>query len=510
MPSRKPGYRDPVSLMGQTLGSAPLIPCPLLGLHRWWGAGSLNNLPLIMACSSISESLSTPVFQNMLEENTTAIRTGGSLSSRWTSATLSQNYRRLFLIRPFAVAAGIIKTVRLLRNGHLLLEVASAVQSQIVNNLDNLAGCPVTASPHRTLNTCKGVFRCAQLVDCDEEKTLRELKPQGVLAITNITVKDDSGGTRNTNTFIITFKTSTIPKHLHIGYLRLSVSTYIPNPLCCFNCQKFGHGKNACTTSLCKCGQVGHISDHCTSEPKCLNCNGNHSAFHKNCPEWLFEQKVQQVKAERGISFIEAHKIVSTESEGRPAQGGCSTAAVVASKSGSTQPTTPSLQVQTDLTWPEGQKVPSVLPPSASSTCQHTHTTTDKLSSNNPGKWQSSQSPPHPSSSNKNNFNAPHSKPPDKGKKIKRPKLNRPPKSDSEIPTSKSISRWTRRPMTVAPQNQTSQTHFLTTMANILQWNIRGLQANKEKLHNYAFILHSSHHYLSPGDLSKGKQNSYI
>jgi len=33
MPSRKPGYRGPVSLMGGTLGSAPWIPCPLLGLR---------------------------------------------------------------------------------------------------------------------------------------------------------------------------------------------------------------------------------------------------------------------------------------------------------------------------------------------------------------------------------------------------------------------------------------------------------------------------------------------
>ena len=61
------------------------------------------------------------------------------------------------------------------------------VQSRIVNKLDNLAGCPVTASPHRTLNSCKGVIRCGPLVDCDKQDTLSELKPQGVSDITNIT-----------------------------------------------------------------------------------------------------------------------------------------------------------------------------------------------------------------------------------------------------------------------------------------------------------------------------------
>jgi len=164
-----------------------------------------------------------------------------------------------------------------------------------VNKLDNLAGCPVTACPHRTFNTCKVVIRCAQLVDCDEEETLRELKPQGVSAITIITVKDNSGGS---NTFIITLKTPSIPKYLHIGYLRLPVSTYIPNLLRCFNCQEFGHGKKACRgrETCAKCGQVGHISD----QPKCLNCNGNHSAFDKNCHKWLFEKKGAASEAKEG------------------------------------------------------------------------------------------------------------------------------------------------------------------------------------------------------------------
>ena len=100
-----------------------------------------------------------------------------------------------------------MKTVRLLRNGHFLLQVASTVQCRIMNKLENLAGCLVTANIHSTLNTCKEVIRCAKVLDCDEPERLRELKPQGVSAITNFTVKEDSGSSRNTNTFIITLKT---------------------------------------------------------------------------------------------------------------------------------------------------------------------------------------------------------------------------------------------------------------------------------------------------------------
>jgi len=177
---------------------------------------------------------------------------------------------------------GAVKTVRPLRNGDFLLEVTSAVQSRIVNKLDKwVAGCPVTASPHRTLNTCKGVIRCAPLVDCDKDQTLKELKSQGVSDITNITVKHDSGSRRNTNTFINTFKAPAIPKYLHVGYLRVRVSMYIPNPLRWFKCQKFGHGKNACRgREICAtCGQIGHTSNDCTNEPKCPNCTGNHTVL---------------------------------------------------------------------------------------------------------------------------------------------------------------------------------------------------------------------------------------
>ena len=241
-----------------------------------------------MASSSVINSSSTLLLQDAENENERL----GCHYDRWFVVQSVDTGHPISKLSPFILdkaihsAVDAVKTVRRLRNGDFLLEVTSAVQSCIVSKLDNLAGCPVTASPHRTLNSCKGVIRCGPLVDCDKQDTLSELKPQGVSDITNITVKDDSGSRRNTNTFIITFKAPSIPKHLRIGYIRVPVSPYIPNPLRCFKCQKFGHGKNACRgrETCATCGQVGHTSSNCTSEPKCPNCTGNHTAFSKSCP----------------------------------------------------------------------------------------------------------------------------------------------------------------------------------------------------------------------------------
>jgi len=283
--------------------------------------------------------------------------------------------------------------------------MVSAAQSRCLNKLDNLAGCPVTASLYRTLNSCRGVIRCWPLVDCDKEEILDELQSQGVTDIYNILTKDDSGGRRNTNTFIITFKAASVPKHIKIGYLRVSVEIYILNPLHCFNCQKFGHSKNACEgTEICaKCGQAGQGGNSCSNEIKCPNCSGFHAAYSKDCPKWLLEKNVQRIKAERGISFTEARKIAAAEIKNRASLGSRTAAAVVSSRSGPTPLTTRSVDVHTDLTLPNGQDRPLLVPPSAcktQKTCQTTSAVpaakpcSNVENSRSPGKGRPDRPPP--------------------------------------------------------------------------------------------------------------------
>ena len=191
---------------------------------------------------------------------------------------------------------GTAQNVRRLPDGNILVKVATAAQSRKIAKLQTLANCPITVSPYRSLNTCKGVIR-----DCAKDEILEGLKSQGVIDMFNITVKDIFGGRRNTNTFIVTFRLTTIPKHLKVGLLRMSVSLYIPNPLHCFNCHKYGHGKSSCKgRAVCaKCGQGDHNSDSCINELKCVNCSGSHAAFSKDCPSGYWRRKYSRSKWNR-------------------------------------------------------------------------------------------------------------------------------------------------------------------------------------------------------------------
>jgi len=180
--------------------------------------------------------------------------------------------------------------------------------------LTQLAGVPVKVSPHRSLNTSRGVIRSRDIADCNVEEIVEELQPQGVTA-SSITHVRDGDSRRRTNTVILTFASLQPPKHITAGYLRVPVEPYIPNPLHCFNCQKYGHSSRACkSTALCvHCGETGHEAAQCKNHQKCINCKGDHSASSRECPKWKLEKRVQQIKVERGISFPDARKAVLLE-----------------------------------------------------------------------------------------------------------------------------------------------------------------------------------------------------
>ena len=99
--------------------------------------------------------------------------------------------------------------------------------------------------------------------------------------------------------------------YIRVGYYRVAVSQFIPSPVRCYKCQKFGHTKFNCRKNeVCnKCGKEDHTdSQQCTNEANCANCKGNHASNYKTWPKWKEETEIQRIKAERGISYTEAKK----------------------------------------------------------------------------------------------------------------------------------------------------------------------------------------------------------
>ncbi|GFT24832.1 uncharacterized protein TNCV_3021241 [Trichonephila clavipes] len=110
-------------------------------------------------------------------------------------------------------------------------------------------------------------------------------------------------------------ETPTLPSNIKAGYLNCKLHPYIPNPLRCFKCQRFGHSQNSCLGQLTcsRCAAVGHSSTDCTLEPKCINCSQIHTTDSKLCPKWKTEKEIQTIKTNRNISYFEAQKLIAPQ-----------------------------------------------------------------------------------------------------------------------------------------------------------------------------------------------------
>ncbi|XP_023243206.1 uncharacterized protein LOC111641286 [Centruroides sculpturatus] len=219
-----------------------------------------------------------------------------------------------FLIQKlFESTIGHLKKTQKLRSGDLLVETASPQQSAKLLAAKKLGDIEVTVTPHGSLNSSRGVISEFDLMSEDESDIQIGLSDQGVTAVRRISIRRD-GKLIPTKHLILTFNKPTLPSFITAGYLRCPVRPYVPNPLRCFKCQRFGHSQTSCRgKSICaQCGTEGHESTECTSTPCCVNCKDAHPSYSRKCPEWQREKEIQRVKTVNNLPYKEGRLMVTS------------------------------------------------------------------------------------------------------------------------------------------------------------------------------------------------------
>ncbi|GFX70222.1 RNA-directed DNA polymerase from mobile element jockey [Trichonephila clavipes] len=167
---------------------------------------------------------------------------------------------------PFAIHKAIIgiggepKSVKRLRSGDLLIETSSALQTKSFLLAKSFLDSPITISPHKTLNSCRGVISESDLLTIPDAEILDGFSDQGVIQVRRITIKKDNS-VIPTKHLILTFNKPKLPTTIKAGYLNCKIRPYIRNPLCCFRCQRFGHSQTSCHGQLTcsRCASAGHF-----------------------------------------------------------------------------------------------------------------------------------------------------------------------------------------------------------------------------------------------------------
>nr|XP_015910660.2 uncharacterized protein LOC107441797 [Parasteatoda tepidariorum] len=237
---------------------------------------------------------------------------------------------------------GEVASVKKLRSGDLLVQVSSEKQATTLSTCTNICSFSVNITPHRTLNTSRGVISQSEFINDTEENIVEELRDQHVIAVRRIKIRRD-GQLIPTKHLILTFATPNLPSAVKLAWYNCPVRPYVPNPLRCFQCQRFGHSKASCRSKpICaRCSSSDHADTTCELPPHCVNCNGDHAAYSRNCTKWSQEKEIQSVKVLQNVTFNEARRIVTART---PRPGVSYSAAIKVTKcSVSTQTNLPPL-----------------------------------------------------------------------------------------------------------------------------------------------------------------------
>ncbi|VDI24362.1 Hypothetical predicted protein [Mytilus galloprovincialis] len=198
-------------------------------------------------------------------------------------------------ISPFVIQksiqsiAGTVKNVSKMRSGNLLVECNNKSPSANLLKMKTINGFAVSASAHASLNSSKGIIRdrSQYLSDLTPEEICEEFSNQGVTDVVRFQIKKDDQVIK-INTYLLTFKTPTPPSSLKLGCFGIKVDIYIPNPIRCFKCQKFGHGTKQCherNISYTEAKQIASVSSDfkpTTSKKPSYGIKGSCSFSHES------------------------------------------------------------------------------------------------------------------------------------------------------------------------------------------------------------------------------------
>jgi len=83
------------------------------------------------------------------------------------------------------------------------------------------------------------------------------------------------------NSVLLIFEKDQLPDHTSIDFTPYHVREYIPTPTRCVKCNAYGHVVKHCRgNETCSKCSGGHSYESCRKKdnPKCISCNGPHSA----------------------------------------------------------------------------------------------------------------------------------------------------------------------------------------------------------------------------------------
>jgi len=174
---------------------------------------------------------------------------------------------------------------------------------------DGAVSDEIAASSMRPLGA-RGVIYNARL-DISTDVLVACLASQGVKSVKRFRFKSSgSSELKDSKSVFLQFTTADLPGEVKTGYLFFRVKQYVPGPLRCFKCNRYGHVAGHCRGKLrgSICGGEHKYNECSAAAPKCPNCGGGHAANDKIYPRYKRETEILKLGTEAKLSCADACK----------------------------------------------------------------------------------------------------------------------------------------------------------------------------------------------------------
>ena len=187
-------------------------------------------------------------------------------------------------------------TVRPINVGEWLIQASTQEQSEVYLSLTDLENIDVVVRKHNDLNSIEGTVVLPPANDDDgvpdEETILSSLRLRypNVQSVKTYEIPSRKIKAKKIRIARVKFEGQSLPKYIRIEGQRRELQPFVPKPLQCNSCSKYGHTRNRCRSEpVCAfCSSKDHSTKWNCGTPKCANCGQDHHARSKECVFYIY------------------------------------------------------------------------------------------------------------------------------------------------------------------------------------------------------------------------------
>lgn len=170
-------------------------------------------------------------------------------------------------------------------------------------------------------NSVQGVVYCRDMIQETDDVIIKEINDSNrglnAIAIKRLKKKNLQGEFYDTGTFFIQFHGKDLPQELNFAYLKIQMKEFVPPPLKCFKCHRFGHSSRFCSikdeNAICvNCSDLKHtaLQERCNRQMKCISCGSNeHNNASRLCHVYKKEMEIKEIMIKKKCTPLQARQI---------------------------------------------------------------------------------------------------------------------------------------------------------------------------------------------------------